>query len=273
MTIPRIVTELNTEMILDNYDTTINIIGGLRDCTAIYQTIESLFNKESDTLQSQISEHNELDIRTERSRKRVQTAINRAFLHFKNQDHKDLIQSLFQHNVSLPERELILFWQCSLNNRLFREISCRVFVKVYFSGRTVLSKDDITAYLKEFLHQNKQLGLKWSEKTIATLSTKYLNLMTKLNFLAGVRKKTFRHLKMTSESLVLFLYFAKLYDPENRNIFVNAFLPLSFVEQEDFKVRLKKLSQKGMFDMNYDGVALNIELIHSYKGICDALYN
>jgi hypothetical protein len=25
--------------------------------------------------------------------------------------------------------------------------------------------------------------------------------------------------------------------------------------------------------MNFNGVALNIELTHSYKGICDALYN
>jgi len=254
----------------DDYDTTINIIGGLRDSSLIYQAIESHFN-DSDTLQGLVFGRNELNLRTERSRKRVATAINRGFLQFENQDHKDLIKSLFQHTVSLPERELILFWQFSLNNRLFREISCKVFVKVYFSGRTVLSKEDITAYLKEFLHQNKHLDLKWSENTIKTLSTKYLNLMTKLNFLVGVRKKTFRHINITSESLVLFLYFAKLYEPANRNILLNTLLPLSFVEQEDIRERLKKLSQKGMFDMNYDGVAINIELTHSYRGICDAL--
>jgi len=119
----------------DDYDTTINIIGGLRDCSVIYQAIESHFN-DSDTLQGLISGRNELNLRTERSRKRVETAISRAILQFRNQDHKDLIKSLFQHNVSLPERELILFWQFSLNNRLFREISCKVFVKIYFSGRT-----------------------------------------------------------------------------------------------------------------------------------------
>jgi hypothetical protein len=262
---------VNTNELAD-YDTAINIIGGLRDCSIIFKAIESHL-KNAESLQVLISERNELDLRTERSRIRVERAIKGTFLQFKNQDHKDLFQGIFQHNVSLPERELILFWQCSLNNRLFREISCRVFVKVYFSGRAILSKDDITAYLKEFLHQNKHLSLKWSEKTITTLSTKYLNLMTKLNFLVGVRKKSFRHLKVTSESLVLFLYFAKLYDPENSNILVNALLPLSFIEQEDVKVRLKKLSQKGLFDMNFDGAALNIELNHSYKGICDALYN
>jgi len=265
-------TEFTSTIQQNDYDTTINIIGGLRDCNIIYKAIESHFN-DADTLQGLISERNELNLRTERSRIRVERAIKQTSLQFRNQDHRDLIQGVFQHNVSLPERELILFWQISLNNQLFREISIQVFAKVYFSGRTVLSKDDITAYLKELLHQNKQLNLKWSESTIHTLSTKYLNLLTKLNFLAGARKKTLRHLKITSESLVLFLYFARLYEPHNRNILQSGLLPLSFVEQEDIRQRLKKLSQKGMFDMNYDGVALNIELIHSYKGICDALYN
>jgi len=50
-------------------------------------------------------------------------------------------------------------------------------------------------------------------------------------------------------------------------------LPISFVPSEDVQDRLKKLSLKGFFNMNFNGVALNIELTHSYKGICDALYN
>jgi len=31
--------------VLDNYDTTINVIGGLRDCDVIYRAIESHFSK------------------------------------------------------------------------------------------------------------------------------------------------------------------------------------------------------------------------------------
>jgi len=50
-------------------------------------------------------------------------------------------------------------------------------------------------------------------------------------------------------------------------------LPISFIPYEDIQDRLKKLSLKGLFNMNFNGVALNIELIHSYKGICDVLYN
>jgi len=70
-------------------------------------------------------------------------------------------------------------------------------------------KDDIIAYLKEFLSQNKQLNLRWSESTIHTLSTKYLNLMTKLNFLEGARNKTFRHIRTSTEAFSIIPLFRK----------------------------------------------------------------
>ena len=256
----------------DNYDTTINIIGGLKDCDVIYKAIDAYF-REDDSVRNLMSDRNEFNLRTERSRTRVERAVNRSFLRFINQDHRDLIEGIFQCDASLPERKLILFWQFALNNQLFREISCRVFIKTYFSGRTTISKDDIIAYLKEFLQQNRQLELSWSESTINTLSTKYLNFMSKLNFLEGGRKKSFCHTKMSAESLVLFLYFAQLYDNQNSNILANDILPLSFVAPEDIQERLKKLSLKDLFCMNFNGIALNIDLTHSYKGICDALYN
>ncbi len=264
--------ESNDATITINYDTTINVIGGLRDCGVIFKAIESHFSHE-DTLKDLISGRNEFNLRTERSRTRIERAINRSFLIFKNKDHRNLIQSLFMGNVLLPEKDLILFWQFALSNRLFREISSKVFIKVYFSGRSILSKDDLIAYLKELLSQNKQLNLKWSENTINTLSTKYLNLMTKLNFLEGARIKSFRHIRTSAEALVLFLYFARLHDPENSNILKNDILPLSFVTPEDLRERLKKLSLKGYFNMNFNGLTLNIELTHSFKGICDVLFN
>lgn len=265
-------TESNDAIISDNYDTTINIIGGLKDCDVIYKAIDAYFDKD-DSVRDLMSDRNEFNLRTERSKTRIERAVNRSFLQFINQDHKDLVESIFRCDASLPERKLILFWQFALNNQLFREISCRVFIKTYFSGRTTISKDDIIAYLKEFLQQNRQLDLSWSESTINTLSTKYLNFMTKLNFLEGGRKKSFNHIKMSSESLVLFLYFAQLYDNQNSNILANDILPLSFVAPEDIQERLKKLSLKDLFCMNFNGIALNIDLTHSYKGICDALYN
>lgn len=258
----------------NDYDTTINIIGGLKDCSIISKAIVAYFS-EVDSVQDLITGRNEFVLRTERSKIRITRAINNSFLYFINDDHKDLTRNIFTGNVPDEAKQLILFWQFALTNRLFFDISANMFMKIYFSGRTTLPKDEIIAYLKEFLQKKQSSSLKWSKSTINTLATKYLNLMTKLNFLTGSRIKSFRHIKPSTESLILFLYFSKLHDHQEcgNNILKNAFLPLSFVSPEDIKERLKKLSLKGFFNMSFDGVALNIELTHSYEGICDALYN
>ena len=184
------------------------------------------------------------------------------------------MQGIFvKHSAGVMQQELILFWQFAVCNQLFFDLSANVFMKNYFSGRVGLSKDDLVGYLKEFLTQHNSLNLKWSEITIETLATKYLSFMTKLGFLTGARTKSFQHIKISGESLILFLYFAQIHEPENKNIIINKLLPLSFVPIEDLQERLKKLSLKGFFNMNFNGVALNIELIHDYKGLCDVLYH
>jgi hypothetical protein len=263
---------LNNTSQLGVYDTAINIIGGLRDCSVIIKAIDSHFSQ-SDSLKELIYNRNEFNLRTEKSRARIEREVRKSFLQFKNKDHQELIQGIFRESVPLHDKELVLVWQFALNNRLFREITSNVFVKTYYSGRASISKDDISAYLKEFLLQNESLRISWSEITINTLSTKYLNLMGKLGFLSTGRVKTFKHIRPSSEAQVLFLYFAKIYSSSASNILTNELLPISFIPSEDIQDRLKKLSLKNFFNMNFNGVTLNIELTHCYKGVCDALYN
>lgn len=263
-------------MVLNNttegiYDTAINVIGGLKDCNVIIKAINSHFSQ-SDSLKELINQRNEFNLRTEKSRTRIEREVKKVFLQFSNQEHQDLIQSIFSEIVPLQDRELFLVWQFALNNRLFREITSKVFVKTYHSGRASISKEDIIAYLKEFLCQSEFLQIKWTQSTINTLSTKYLNLMSKLGFLSSGRIKSFSHTRPSSEAQVVFLYFARLYTPSASNILTNDLLPISFIPFEDIQARLKRLSLKGFFNMNFNGIALNIELIHSYKGICDVLY-
>ncbi|MEI8209470.1 MAG: BrxA family protein [Methylococcales bacterium] len=262
---------LNNLTTLGKYDTTINIIGGISDCELIYSAIDVFF--ESGNAQRDLATiRNELNLRTQRSKVRVELAVRRSFLEFYNLDHQELIRAIFKQHLPLSERALVLFWQFALNNRLFREISLHVYIKAYSSGRSGLTKDDIAAYIKESVSLHKAVKLTWSESTINTLSSKYLNIMTKLNFVEGKRIKSFKSIRPNTESLCLFLYLAKLYDAGSHNILTNELLPLSFMPNDDLKERLKKLSMKGYFNMDFNGVALNIELTHSYKGICDVLY-
>jgi len=264
-------TEPNNSIEVSNYDVTTIVIGGLKDLNLIFKAIESCFDN-NDSVEELISVRNEFNIRSEKSRLRIESAVKQAFLQFKNQDHKNLIQCVFQSDAPLAEKQLVLFWQFVLNNRLFREISSCVFMKMYFSGRSYISKDDVIAYLKDLFNNNDNQNVSWSESTINILAGKYLTLMTKLNFLEGTRTKSFRHIKTSTEALVFFLYIAKIHGPEISNILLNDMLNFSFIAHEDFLDRLKKLSLKGLIKMNYNGVALNVELLHSYREICDVLY-
>lgn len=176
--------QLNKATDLGTYNTAINVIGGLKDCSVIFKAIDSHFSH-SDSLKVLVNQRNEFNLRTERSRTRIEREVRKVFLQFRNEEHQDLIQEIFTERVPLKDKELVLIWQFALNNRLFREISSRVFAKTYYSGRASISKDDITAYLKDFLSQNKSQQINWSENTINTLSTKYLNLMSKLGFLSS----------------------------------------------------------------------------------------
>ena len=263
---------LNDTIELGAYNTAINVIGGLRDSSILFKSIDSHFSQ-NDSLDELFYQRNEFNLRTEKSRERIEIAVRKNFLQFKNEDHQELFQEIFTERVPLKDKELVLVWQFALNNRLFREISSRIFAKTYYSARSSITKDDITAYLKEFLLQKDSLQISWSEKTISMLATKYLSFMSKLGFIGTGNVKSFQHIQPSSEAQVLFLYFAQLLSPGSKNILNNELLPISFIPSGEILDRFKKLSLKGYFNMDYNGVALNIELTHSYKGVCNALYN
>ncbi len=59
---------LNPASELQKYDTTINVIGSIKDCDPIFKTIESYFDVES-------ASDNEFDLRTEQSRSRIERGV------------------------------------------------------------------------------------------------------------------------------------------------------------------------------------------------------
>ena len=166
-----------------------------------------------------------------------------------------------------------MFWQFALNNQVFYDITAEVFVKSYFSGRSTFPKEDIIAYLKHVINENRSLKVDWSESTISTIATKYLNFLTKIDLIEGSRIKRFKHIQLSNESLILFLYYLKLFNPLCVNILENDFLPLSFLSPESFRERVKKLALKGYVDISFDGLIFKLELKHSFSGVSNALYS
>jgi len=257
---------------LGEYNTAIKDIAGIKDYSLIFNIINTHFC-EPESTDSKITDKNEFDIRASKSRTKVSWAINKSILQFVNEEHKNLVSKAFQEAVPLQDKKFAFFWHFCLNNRLFREITINVFTKVYYSGRTQISKEDIIAYIKDISGKNDPTRPSWSEETLYRLATKYLSLMTKFDFVSEGRVKSFNHIRPSPEALVLFLYFSNLFAPKVKNILKNELIGASFIATEDIQERLKKLSMKGFFDMSFNGVALNIELKHSHKDICDALYS
>lgn len=254
------------------YNTAIKDIAGLKDYSLVFNIISAHFIDSAST-GLRVTNENEFDIRSSKTRNKVNWAINKAILKFTSEDHKDIVSRVFQENIPLQDKKFAFLWHFCLNNRLFKELTVNVFTKIYFSGRSQISQDDIIAYLKDIFTNNDINKPAWSEDTLYRVATKYLSLMTKFEFVSKGRVKSFSHIRPSSEALVLFLYFSALSKPENKNILGSEMLPACFIERADIHDRLKKLSLKGFFNMNFNGVALNIELIHSYKDICNALYS
>lgn len=256
----------------DEYNTAIKDIAGLKEYSLVFNIINAYFY-EPESIESKVTNDNEFDIRTSKTRSKVSWAINKIIINFLNEEHKDLVSKVFQEKIPLNDKKFAFLWHLCLSNRLFREITVNVFSKIYFSGRAQISQDDIIAYLKDISDKNDPLKPNWSEETHYRVATKYLSLMTKFDFVSSGRVKSFNLIRPTPEALVLFLYFSNLLEPEVKNIFTNELMPASFIAKEDVYDRFKKLALKGFFNMNFNGVALNIELTHSYKDICDALYS
>ena len=257
---------------MNTYNSDINIIGGVPDYQLIFKAIE-LYTSGKDAMEDAIIKHNEFDFKTENARKRFLAAVTSAFLNFQNEDHEELITTLFTHSMSLETKQLILFWQFCLTNRLFFEISRDVFVKNYFSGRVSLPKEDVVAYMKDLIANTPELKDKFTEITISTIASKYLTVLKKLNLIEGRQKKTFKHIQVSNDALVIFLHLLKAIDPAGSDILKNKYLSLSMVSLNSFGERVKQLAKKDLINMSFNGVALKIETIHTNKGIGNVLFN
>lgn len=256
----------------NQYNTSLKDIAGLKEYSLVFSILNSYFDS-PESSEKKVTVDNEFDIRTSKTRSKVNWAIKKSLLQFINNSHEDLISKVFREDVPHQDKQFAFLWHFCLTNRLFRELTTEVFSKVYFSGRAQISQDDIIAFLKEQSADENNDFPRWSEDTLYRVATKFLSLMTKFDFVTTGRLKSFKHIRPSPAATVLFLYFAKLHETETTNILVNDLLPASFTVKEDIHNRLKKLSLKGYFDMTFNGETLNIQLKHSYKDICDALYS
>ena len=256
---------------MNKYNSDINIIGGIPDYQLIVKALK-LYSVGSEAMEDAIIRYNEFDFKTENARKRFLSAVTSSFLNFKNQDHEDLIIALFSHNISFETQQLVLFWQFAFSNRLFFEISRDVFIKNYFSGRVTFGKEDIVAYIKDISSSTPELKDKFTDITINTIASKYLTVLKKLDLIDGKQKKTFKHIQVSNEALVIFLHLLKIVDSDSTDVMHSPYLSLSMISPASIAERVKQLAKKEFFDMSYNGVSLKIEPKYTSKEIADVLF-
>lgn len=247
-----------------NINSDINVLGGLHDLDLInFYYKESTLNDVSE----RVSFYSK--IKTDRSFKRFKSSIINTFLTFKEPKNKILVSSFLENEKISKDSLLILFWNASLNNELLNYLNCNVYFPAYYSGRSVIKKDEVIACLSELKQTEKNLK-EWSDSTIATTAYKYLTLLKKFNLMEGAVNKSIIHPYLTDRMLVIFIYW--LLSVESKpNLLESPWLNYSLCEKQIFLERIMQKKISKYLLINYTGDKLKIELSILYEKIYNTL--
>lgn len=254
------------------YNSDINFFGGMQDYHMIHESLRGYFNKEDD-LKKRFIEDNVFGIRTEEGRGRFYRGIKSSILEFQSNEHENIFKSFFKEINSILPYNLLVFWQLSINNLLFRKITRELYLNYYFQGKTTVAGEDVFYYLKDLKQRDKDFeNQNWTEKTTKTVASKYLTVLRKLGLLEGVQKKKLLYVQISDQDLTIFSYLLIAIFGEHTNFKNHEFLPFSFVSNQSFPERIKKLAKKGLIGMTYNGTKLTIHPIFNYNELADGIF-
>lgn len=247
-------------------NTDINIIGGMTDFNLI---ISQLLEKNIYSVSEAAFEYSLSQCKTQKSYSRFSKAINNSLIHFTNEDLKQLYINILTteriSNLSL----YLLFLNTAINNDLFNYLNQKAFFPAYYSGRTALRSDEVTACIKE-LRETEEILKSWSESSIKTTASKYLTVLKKFELMEGKSVKKILNKNLDDKAFILFIYWLLAVE-ENANLLQSKWLKYSFFEKEVF---IQFISQKkfiNYFNIQFTGDNLKIQLLIPYGDIYDKL--
>lgn len=244
----------------------------MQDYHMIHESLRSYFNNEND-LKKRFIEENIFGIRTEEGRGRFYRGIKSSILKFQSDEHKDIYRSFFEQLDSRLPYNLLIFWQLSINNRLFNNLTKELYLKFYFQGKTTVVGQDVFYYLQDLKQRDKDFeNQNWTKKTTEPVASKYLTVLRKLGFLEGVQKKQLLYVQVSDQELTVFAYLLIAIFGESTNFLNHEFIPFSFVSNESFPERIKRLAKKGLIGMTYNGTKLTIYPLLKYKELVDGIF-
>jgi hypothetical protein len=243
----------------------INILGGLPDLNLVTQFLHSV--KEVNIVKE--PHYTYTAIKTEKSVKRFEKAINNSLLKFKNIDIKNLITCTLSQEYVTNDSLLLIFWNASYNNELLNYLNTQIYFPAFYSGRISIKQDEVVACLKDLRESEFQLK-KWSENTLGKVGSKYLTLLKKFHLMEGSQNKTILHPYLNDRMFILFVYWIKAVETKS-NLLESEWLKYSFCEKSVFFERLMQKKFAKYFQLNYTGDNLKIETIMPYEKIYHAI--
>jgi len=248
-----------------NINSDINVLGSLSD----FGLIEVLMNKNIKSLNINETRQAYTSIKTIKSFKRFENAINSSIIKFCNKNIEILIRNIVENEGISPESLLILFWNASVNNELLDYLNENVYFPALYSGRGTIKKDEVAACIKE-LKQTEISLQTWSDSTTETIASKYLTFLKKFNLMEGRVNKAISHNYISDKELILFAYWL-LAVVDKPNILESRWLKYCFIEKEMFIQRIMQKKFMKYYNFDYDGDKLKIETTFSYGEIYNEL--
>ena len=248
-----------------NINSNINVLGGLPDLNLITYF---LFLSGKDPV-SQKGHHTFTSIKTDRSVKRFESAINGTFLHWNTRDTEVLSKSILMAEGISNDSLMLLFWNASRNNDLLHYLNTHVYFPSFYSGRLIIKKEEAADCIKE-LKESEITVREWTLMTIETVARKYLTLLKKFNLTEGSINKKILHPYFTDKLFVLFIYWLKSIETKP-NLLESEWLKYCFSEQSVFIDRAMQKKYAGFYRLTYTGDQLKIETSIPYEQIYYAI--
>lgn len=255
------------------YNSDLNFVGSIPNYDLLFLALSKINRKDRNKeIEEILVTRNLFDFRTEEARGRFFRMIKSTIFNTFSKEQNDLLASVFDENCSFQNKNIVLFWQLCLSNRLFRDISVNVYLKNYFAGRSHLNTRDVEDYLFHLKETDPTIG-SWSDSTINTLSSKYLTILKKINLLEGRMKKQILPVSIDNNTMVLFVYLIKSINSDNFNFLDSEYFQLSLMSRDTFLSFAKKVGNMSFWDMTFDGTVLKLTLKQKPNNIVHALFN
>ncbi|RZM24957.1 MAG: DUF1819 family protein, partial [Pedobacter sp.] len=160
-----------------NINSDINILGGLPD----WNLITVFLSEDIKSIKTKGGIHSFTGVKTDKSVERFERAIKRTILKFKNTGLKQVFLTLIEGENLSSNTLLLLFWNASANNDLFKYLNETIFFPAFYGGRITVNKDEVEACINDL--RSSENGLqKWTDETVKTVARKYLTLLKNLGY-------------------------------------------------------------------------------------------